>query len=167
MNNVPSILYLYGPAGAGKNFVGDVAGRLTGRYVYHADVDLTPEMRAAVAEKRPFTPEMRDRYYNVVAGRLEALLEKHGALVATQGTYKRQHREWLRARLPGLETVCVTADDALILSRLWARGGDITPEYAALLRAAFEPPLPGEKVIINNAGEAEIISQMTELYESR
>jgi gluconokinase len=160
----PSVLYFYGLAGVGKNFVGDIAGRLTGRHVYHADVDLTEEMRKAIADQRPFTPEMRDRYYAIVADRIAELRREHGALVVTQGTYKNQHRDYLMSRVPDMDMICVVADDALILDRLRARGSELTPDYAARIKANFEPPAKGAKTILNNAGEDEIAKHLASLY---
>jgi gluconate kinase len=163
-SRAPPVLYFYGLAGAGKNYVGDLVGRLTGRHVYHADVDLTPDMRKAIAEKRPFTPEMRDEYYAIVADRILSLLKDHKALVVTQGTYKAQHRRYLAARVPGMDLICITADKATILQRLKARGDAVTPEYAAALAANFEPPGAAEKVIANNGGESNILTQLAHLY---
>ena len=166
LNNVPPVVYFYGLAGAGKNFAGDILARLTGRPVYHADEDMTAEMRLAIAEKRSFTPEMRDRYFVIVAKRINELRRIHGnsGLVATQATYKAQHRAYLAAKVPEIDMVLVTADDENILERLRRRGDDVTSAYAAIIKNNFEPPPAGSKTIVNNEDEAEIIRQFENLY---
>ncbi len=164
--NVPPVVYFYGLAGAGKNFAGDILARLTGRAVYHADEDMTDEMRLAIAEKRSFTPEMRDRYFVIVAKRINELRHVHGnaGLVATQATYKAKHRDYLLEKVPGIDMVLVTAEDENIIERLRRRGDDVTSQYASIIKKNFEPPPAGAKTIVNNEDEAEIIRQFEKLY---
>jgi len=57
----PATLFFFGLAGSGKSFVGDLIGELANWHVYHADDDLTDEMRLALDEQRAFTNPMRDR----------------------------------------------------------------------------------------------------------
>jgi gluconate kinase len=164
LTKAPSVIYLFGLTGAGKNFVGDLIGRLSGRFVYHADADMTDDMRAAVAEKKTFTPEMRDRYFEIVANRIAELRRTHPRLVVTQATYKQQHREYLTAQVPDMDLICVTASDAKIVKNLIHRGDAVTPEYAARMRVNFESPPKNSKVIVNESDEAEIVSQLNKFY---
>ncbi|HSB94870.1 MAG TPA: hypothetical protein VLC91_00365, partial [Spongiibacteraceae bacterium] len=66
LDNAPATLFLFGLAGGGKSYVGNLIGRLAGWRVYDADDDLTDEMKQALAEHRPFTPPMRDRFFEIV-----------------------------------------------------------------------------------------------------
>ncbi len=161
---IPSVVYFYGLAGAGKNYVGDIFGSLTGWDVYHADVDLTPDMLQAIEEGRVFTEQMRDRFYAIVADHIKEIRKKNDHIVVTQATYKQRHRDCLMSGIAGMDMVCVTADDARIIDRLQKRGDFITPDYAARMRRDFDPPAAGAKTIENNAGESEIVAQLMRIY---
>ncbi len=162
--SLPSVIYFYGLAGAGKNFVGNILGKMTGWPVYHADSDLTPDMLQAILEKRVFTDAMRDRFYEIVGDRILQLRQKHEHLIVTQATYKRRHRDYLMKRVPDMEMVWVCATDAHILERLQGQGGEVPPDYAARIKTVFEPPMSAAKRIDNDAGEGEVIGQLKKMY---
>jgi gluconate kinase len=167
LSTAPAVIYLFGLAGAGKNFVGDIIGTLSGRYVYHADQDLTEEMLCAVHEGRVFTPGMRDRFFRVVADRIHALRAIHGPLIATQATYKSQHRHYLRERIPDIDFICITASDERIAERLTKRGDHVTADYAEKMRSLFDLPAEGTPILVNEYGEAEVVQQVADLYKAR
>lgn len=162
--SAPAVLFLFGLAGAGKSYVGDLIGELAGWHVYHADDDLTEEMILALKEQRPFTEQMRDDYFPIVVEKVLALRRKHPRIVITQGVYKQRHRDYLTANIPDLEMICVDASDASILLRLNARGKGISNESAKALRLDFERPAEGCKVITNSTGAADIIRQLNRYY---
>lgn len=162
--NAPSTLFLFGLAGGGKSYVGNLIGRLAGWYVYHADDDLTDEMKLALAEHRPFTEPMRDRFFAIAIEKILALQKQHSKLVITQAVYKQRHRQLLSAKIPNLELVCVTAADAVIFQRIKKRDEGITVESAAALRADFEIPASDCKIIVNDGGTADIIKQLNSYY---
>ena len=56
----PDYVFLFGLAGAGKTYCGRLIAEELGYFSYDLDVDCTPQMRAAIAEGRPFTDQMRD-----------------------------------------------------------------------------------------------------------
>ncbi len=144
------IILLYGLAGAGKSYVGDLLGTEFGYYVYHADIDSTPEMKLAISEQQPFTMEMRDRFFEIVAEKILLLRKNHKKLVITQATYKKRHRDYLKTKIPGLKCVCIEADDNTIVTRLSSRGDLISPEYAKVLRQSFEAPDKDDFIFINS-----------------
>jgi gluconate kinase len=164
LTNAPSVLFLYGLAGAGKDYVANVIGKESGRFVYNADDDFTDEMQAAIDAKETFTPEMRDRYIAIVAEKIVELQKEHKELVVTQATYKQEHRNYLLSVVDDMDVLCVTAPPSLIEQRLKRRGDAITPEYAARMRANFEPPTVWDKIIFNDADSSRVISQLNALY---
>jgi gluconokinase len=155
----PPIWFLFGLSGAGKSYVGDLISRHTGWPVYHADADLTDDMRQALAEARPFTDAMRDVYF----ARLPALIRQHQQpglpLIVTQGAYKQRHRDYLRRHLPQLSFVWVDAPQSLILQRLARRRQGIGPDSAAALFRDFEPPLDGSCYVHNDGEDAHVLAQ--------
>lgn len=162
----PKILFLFGLSGAGKSYVGNLIGELSGWHVYHADDDLTDEMILALKEQRPFTERMRDDYFPVVVERILALRNKYGHIVVTQGVYKQRHRDYLLQNIPGMEMLCVDASNQFILQRLGRRADGITNASAEALRQDFELPDKYTKVITNQEGTAEIIRQLNHFYSS-
>ncbi|MBL4584264.1 MAG: hypothetical protein JKX83_06580 [Pseudomonadales bacterium] len=162
--NAPVTLFLFGLSGSGKSYVGNLIAELDSWHVYHADDDLTDEMKLALKEKRPFTETMRDNYFPVVVERILELKNKHQRLVVTQGVYKQRHRDILVSSIPMLEMLCVDASNQCIGERLGDREGGITAQSAAALRKDFELPDSNTKIIVNQGGRQEIIQQLNRFY---
>jgi gluconokinase len=160
----PSVLFLFGLAGSGKTFVGELLGRLSGRYVYEADQDLTPAMTGAIATGAPFTDAMRDEFFLIVATRINELRRAHRNLIVTQATYKQRHRDLIKAQVEHAAFIHITALDSIVIERLISRGDNITPEYATVMRANFEAPSSDCPTISNNGTAEEIIRQVALLY---
>lgn len=160
----PKVIFFFGISGAGKSFVGDVIGEQTDWYVYHADDDITPEMKQALANRQPFTESMRDTFFALITERIKALLKDHPKLIITQGAYKQKNRNALLEAIPEMEMVWVEAPQALILSRLGHRKDGISPESAAALVKDFEPPAAPYKVIHNNGDADHVIQQLNQYY---
>jgi gluconate kinase len=164
LSNAPPTLFLFGLAGSGKSYVGNLIGQRAGWHVYHADDDLTDEMKLALAEHRPFTGPMRDRFFALIVDKIRQLQQRHPHLVITQAVYKQQHRDYLLARIPAMELVCVSADDATILQRINRRSDGITIASAAALRADFEAPADGCRTIVNDSDAGAIVRQLNNHY---
>ncbi|MEX0739406.1 MAG: AAA family ATPase [Pseudohongiella sp.] len=156
------VWFLFGLSGSGKSYAGDVIAQAKGWPVYHADDDITPAMRRALAESRPFTDAMRDDYFVLLADRIRARQAQQAAgqpLIVTQGAYKRRSRLYLQQQIPGLSLIWIDAPDAMISQRLSLREAGIKPESAAALRQDFECPPPGCLKIVNDSGEDHILAQ--------
>ncbi|MDH5361589.1 MAG: AAA family ATPase [Gammaproteobacteria bacterium] len=162
--SAPSVLLLFGLAGSGKSYIGDLMSRLTGWHVYHADEDITEEMRLALAEHRPFTDEMRDRYFSIVVDRIRQLQQKYNHLLVTQAVYKQRHRDYLVSQIPQMELIHVQADEHVIETRLQERAGEASAKSAAALRKDFESPTMDYKVLKNNNGDMAIVRQLNAFY---
>jgi gluconokinase len=158
------VLFLFGLAGAGKNFVGDLLGALSKRFVYHADSDLTPALREAIRTKQAFTDDMRDEFFQILANRIQQLRTTHKYLIVTQAAYKQRHRDFILRTIPGVQFVQIVASDSSILKRLSARGDLITPEYANLMRAHFESPPTSWPLVVNDGTAEDILRQVSGLY---
>lgn len=161
----PLVLFLFGKSGSGKTFVGDMLEEALGWHVYHADDDLTAEMKAALRENQPFTDAMRDRYFAVVAENILALKNTYRRLVVTQGAYKKRHRDYLLSKIPDLELIHISSTDSLVLERLSHRQDGIGSASAAALSKDFEAPGKGIKVIANNGSTLELARQLSAIAE--
>lgn len=160
----PKVIFFFGISGAGKSFVGDVIGEQTDWFVYHADDDITSEMKQALANRQPFTESMRDTFFALMTERIKTLLKEHPKLIITQGAYKQKNRSALLKAIPDMEMVWVEAPQELILSRLGHRKDGISPESAAALVKDFEPPVEPYKVIHNNGDADHVIQQLNQYY---
>ncbi|MDP2339950.1 MAG: hypothetical protein Q8O67_03245 [Deltaproteobacteria bacterium] len=164
LSRAPAVLFFYGLSGAGKSWVGDVIGRASGRSVYHADVDLTGEMKDALREARPFDDGMRDRYFVTVAAEIRRRRATAGPLIVTQGVYRRRHRRWLRSQIDDMEMILVTAPSDVILKRLGRRSAGITVDAATALARDFDDAEDGDKTLINDGGAADVVAQMRDWF---
>ncbi len=164
LSAAPDVLFLFGLAGAGKNFVGDLFGTYSGRHVYHADTDIPKSMQDAIAERRTFTEQMRDEFFEVIRRKMATLQSEHPQLIVTQAAYKQRHRDFITQHIAGVQFIHVTANDELILKRLNRRGDWISPEYASQMRAQFEAPSSQCPEIANNGTSAEILLQVEQLF---
>jgi gluconate kinase len=154
------LIYLFGLPAAGKNYVGGVLAEEFGYTFYDGDLDLTPEMRAAVRDERPFTNEMRDRFYAALVERIAALRREHPYLAFGQATFKERHRRLIADAFPDVNFVLVEAEEDVRLARLARGDNPVTVEYARRIAAFFEPPQHPHYVITNNNGRRDVVLQL-------
>ncbi|CAA0120920.1 Gluconokinase [BD1-7 clade bacterium] len=164
LSNAPSSIFLFGLSGSGKSYVGNLISQLAGWHVYHADDDLTDAMLDALEQRKPFTSQMRDDYFDIVIRRINELHSVYDRLVITQAVYKQKHRQLLVDNCGDLEMVCVDANDTIIAERLLRRGNGCRAESAAVLRKDFESPNREYKMLVNDGNDEKIIRQLNSLY---
>lgn len=157
------LIYLFGRAAAGKNFVGRIMAEEFGYFFYDGDQDLTDEMRAAMREGRPFTDGMRDRFYAIVIERIAELRATHPLLAFGQATFKEQHRELIAAAFPDIVFVLVEAELEARMERLARGGNPVSAGYAQMIDAFFEPPRHPHFVIRNDGGRDDVARQLAAL----
>ncbi len=157
------LIYLFGLPAAGKNYVGHVLAEEFGYTFYDGDLDLTPELRDAVREERPFTDEMRDRYYDVLIDRITALTLLHPRLAFCQATFKERHRLLIAAAVPDIVFVLVEAEEEMRVERLSRGENPVTVEYARRIAGFFEKPRHPHFIISNNNGREDVVRQLAGL----
>ncbi len=154
------ILIFFGKTGAGKDYVANLFAKEFGFYIYDADTDLTPEMIYAIKHQLEFTEEMRARYFEVVALRMNELLEINKKIVMTQGLFKNKNRHELMNIFPFAEWIWVEADENIIVERVLQRKSLVTLEYARKINKFFEEPDFSCYKLLNNLGEPELMAQI-------
>jgi gluconate kinase len=157
------LIYLFGLPAAGKNYVGQALAEEFGYTFYDGDLDLTPEMRDAVREERPFTDAMRDRFYAALIERIAELRRDHPNLAFCQATFKERHRRLIAAAFPDVIFALVEAEEDVRMGRLARGGNPVTVEYARRIAAFFEPPQHPHYVIRNNGERWEVVWQLAAL----
>lgn len=153
------VFFLFGLSGAGKSWVGDLVSAHTGWPVYHADVDITAQMRQALADAQPFTELMRDDYFARLPALIQARRVPDLPLIVTQGAYKQKHRDWLKHQVAGLQPIWIDAPVELILQRLQQRGQGIRAASAAALFNDFEAPANNSLRIVNDGDQDRVLQQ--------
>lgn len=162
----PNVIFLFGLSGSGKSYIGDLIGNKLGWHVYHADQDITKEMKECLKECRPFTDDIRQRYVDIIIPKIKELKLKHNHIVVTQGLYKNKHREIIAEEIQNLEFVWVYSNQETLMSRLTRRHQGVSIKTSIVLQSDFEPPHEGAKVIYNfTAGDEEIIRQLNRYYQ--
>ncbi len=165
-------LYLFGLPAAGKNYVGQILADDFGFTFYDGDRDLTPEMRAAVRDQRPFTDAMRDRFYALLIERIAGLRREAPDLAFCQATFKERHRALIAAAFPDVVFVLVDAEESVRLARLAYGHNPVTVAYARQIAAYFEPPARllssyPHVVIYNEGDRAAVVAQLAVLIRMR
>ena len=153
------LLIFFGKSGAGKDFVARLFEREFGYCWYDADIDLTPEMIHAIKHQLEFTVEMRTQYFEIIKLRIKGLLRTKEKIAITQGLFKNKNRHDLMEALPSAKWIWVDADTSIIEARVRQRNSLVTPEYAQKVNQYFEKPDFFCDKILNNQGEAEILTQ--------
>ena len=165
-SNLPPLLFFFGLAGSGKTFCGNLISARLGYHCYDLDADCTPAMRAAISEGQPFTDEMRDEFFTIVSGRIRELRETHQKVLVMQAAYKERHRAFVASEHPGVALVWVDAPDELITQRLQARGDAVSAEYATKIRANFQPPSVGPRLVNDVADPEQVLARFIELFSA-
>lgn len=165
--HLPALIFFFGLAGAGKTYCGNLLSSRLGYHCYDLDSDCTQEMRDAISEGRPFTERMRDDFFVIVTRRIGELKAKHPKLLLMQAAYKERHRALVVSDHPGLRMVWVDAPDELIAQRLQARGDTVSAQYASRIRANFEAPATGLRLLNDVADPNELLSRFKGLFASK
>ncbi len=158
------VIFLFGLAGVGKSYVGDVISKhLKYKYI-DADNWLPSDMLEAVAKKQPFTQEMRDNFTDIIIQNTQNLInDRNENLVITQALYKERNRQAIKIAFTEALFIQVAADYETITKRLLERGDHVQPDYAKLISKNFEPM--EDCFVINNEtnGRFRIIKQIDEI----
>lgn len=141
---------LFGLAGVGKNYTGEILARACDGFFWDADEVLTPLMKQYIQEKRHFSSDMIDDFCQCIISRVRVLQETRPRLVIAQAFYREAHRRQLWAAFPQAQFIHVAADDAIVLRRIAQRGHTVDVNYALGMRHAFESPQLPHTVIWNN-----------------
>lgn len=157
------LIYLFGLPAAGKNYAGRVLAEEFGFTFYDGDLDLTQEMHDAVRDERPFTDEMRDRFYLLLIDRIAELSARFPDLAFCQATFKEHHRQQIIESFPDAVFVLVEAKVEVRRSRLARGGNPVTVEYAQRIDGLFERPRHPHFIITNNDGREDVVRQLAGL----
>jgi gluconokinase len=155
------LVVLFGLAGSGKTWVGKLLSKYSNFYFWDADEALTEEMKICIQEKRSFTQEMRDRYFNIVMERMEMLCVQYTNVVVAQAFYKNKNRQQVLGKFSDSLFIQVDVEFTILLNRIRKRNDAVDEMYAIKLRANFETPIHPYHSIRNDH-ENDIVSLLVQ-----
>lgn len=157
------LVILFGLAGSGKNYVGQIFKKYSNFHFWDADVLLTEEMKECISKKQSFTQNMRDNYTDIIIKHIKTLTAKHENVVISQGLYKNQNREQIFSQYPNALFLRIVTEPQVWLNRLKKRNNAIDENYAIQMSLNFEPPIHHYYDINNNTENSDsvIIDQLT------
>ena len=164
------LVVLFGLAGSGKNFVGRILHEKFAFTFFDADEMLPDEMKACIREKKTFTQTMRNTFCAKIITKIADLQRANlaGKLVVTQGFYKEENREQIRAAYPEAVFIEIAALSEKITERLSTREDWVDEGYAKKIQLNYEKPKLKHSVLHNNTdGNAEVIMRLTSLLSTQ
>lgn len=159
------IVVMFGLAGAGKNYVGQLLEKQTNCYFWDADEAISEEMKHCIQKKIPFSQEIRDQYFNIVMERAQELHLEHENIIISQAFYKNKNREEFLTRFPKAIFIQVSASFETILHRLRERNDMIDAEYARKISINFEVPTHEYSLIDNEGGDINLLDQLRDIHQ--
>ncbi|MBZ0294616.1 MAG: AAA family ATPase [Anaerolineae bacterium] len=161
------LIILFGQPGAGKNFAGRIFAEDFGFTFYDADDDLPPEMRAAIQHKQIATDAMRAAHLVNIIARVAQLQALTSDIVVSGGFFKEKQRRAFVEAYPDARFVLVETALEIRRQRLRHRQHHLADlDYAEKIFAQFEPPQLTHAVLENDAGRAELKTQITQLLHA-
>ena len=162
---------LFGKAGAGKSYAGQLIGNTFNCYYFEGDLVIPYEMSKAILEQKAINESMLEVF---LGKNLRAVVEKlhkskHQPLVVSQAFYLYKYRDQYRELFgEKIQFILIDAYDDKCYERLQKRKGWITVDYAKKMRLRFQPPEPDEKcVILDNSIDSDIniITQFSKISD--
>jgi gluconate kinase len=159
------LVILFGLAGSGKNYIGEIFKKHLNAFFWDADEVLTEEMLDCIKEGRSFTEEMRETYCNLVIEHIDEICLEHEHVVVSQAFYKEKNRQQVLSEHPECFFLQVNVGLPLLQQRLYERNNAVDKNYAAKISSNFEIPEHEFGSIDNNGDEDDIIHQLTDMPE--
>lgn len=144
------IVFLFGPPGSGKTYLGNLLQKNFGFSFYDADRDMPPSYIEA-ANLGQVTDQMETQYMNRMIQKIPVFLAQNDRLVVSQLLLRNKHRQLIRESFPEIKFVLVETADGIRKERVADRGGHPINQTAALAVAQrFEAPAVSHQVFSNN-----------------
>lgn len=161
------LLVIFGLAGVGKNYVGEVLAQDFGFAVYDADQDLTPEIIEIIKKGELPGDGARGYYFKLVADKTEKLLPEHKNLAVTQMFRCEKDRVDFLRRFPAARFVLVEADQDKVLNRLGRRQDHlISARFGRRLMSDFEKIGIPFSALDNNGDRPDLQAELKKLLDS-
>lgn len=154
------IVFVFGRAGSGKNYVSALIEEHFDLTHTDADVWLPEFMQELIRNKQHFTLEMVDTFVDRMVGEIKKLQSLSPRWIISQALYRHQNREHLQSHFQPSLFLEVDAPRPCIDHRLKARGDWVDLTYAHEMDPYFQT-MP-EAIRLNNAvdGPQHLLEQL-------
>lgn len=159
------LIFLFGPTGVGKSYIGNVLTRVFGYYFWDADTALTEAMYDLIKKKKMFTQKMRDDFTQLIILKIQSLSSKYSNIVVSQALYKERNRKQIKDIYNQVKFIYIISDGSIVADRIVSRNNLVDSEYAKIMQSKFDPPDIEHMIIINNGDEDELITQLKSILK--
>jgi len=157
------LIILFGLAGSGKNYVGEILGSEFDYFYWDADQAMPNEMREAIHQRDNFTQEMRDNLTTIIIEYIANFKTQHSKIVVSQALYKEKNRNQLLSVYPEAKLIEVKANLENRIAYLKQRNDEIDQAYAEKIYQNFEEPIILHGIVTNNSDRIAIINQLKKI----
>lgn len=157
------LIILFGLAGSGKNYVGEILASEFGYFYWDADQAMPNEMREAIHQRANFTQTMRDNLTNIIIKHIADFKIKYSKIAISQALYKEQNRNQLLSVYPEAKLIEVKANLKNRIAHLKQRNDEIDQGYAEKISHNFEKPTISHGIVTNNSDRIAIINQLKKI----
>ena len=154
------LIFIFGEPGAGKNYVGEILASHFDYYFWDGDIALSEEMKGAIANKKPFTQNMRNDLTSIIIDETKKMVKNYKNVVVAQALFKEKNRKQLANAFPQALFLFIQASREQINSRLQQRNNAVDSAYAQKIQIEFEEPLLPHKMILNNTHQEAVLQQL-------
>lgn len=159
------IKVLFGKAGSGKSYIGQIASFAYGLHFHDADDDLPERFRKAMERREKVTEDMREEFTEAIVATARRLMACHRHICVCQALPRNRIRERILHAIPSVEFVWVDAPEEIVSSRLRQRPGHVaSPEYAATVNRIFEAPTVPHVRLVNGSDPTELHRQLKTIF---
>lgn len=160
------LFILFGLAGSGKNYVGNILKNHFNFYFFDGDQLLTEEMQQYLREKKLFTDKIRHDLAEIMIAKINLLKKDHPNIVFAQALYKEKNRLQIKQHFPDAHFILIEAHEKNIIARLCKREDWIDADFAEKMRVHFDAPTLPHHKINNNQDEKSIIEQFEKILKA-
>lgn len=160
------VIILFGLAGSGKNFVGQILAQQFNYHYWDADEQMTDEMQGCITHGQLFTQEIRDKFTQNIIAEISRLSLNHPNLVISWALYKEKNRLDIQIQFPDALFIQVKANAKIISQRLKSRRNGVSEEYAKKIAIHYELPNLPHMDLFNDSDKTNIVNQLKNIFDT-
>lgn len=158
------LFVFFGLPGAGKTYVGKIAEKYFGYYLYEGDQDMSDAYKNAVVDEI-MTDELRQKFFDKLIENIGIL--KKEKVVVTQTFIKEKFRQQFLKAFPEAKFILIEALTDVREKRLTHLGRfELSLEKWQRMNALFEEPqIPHQFIYNNHEGEEEVKKKLQKIFD--
>lgn len=159
-------IFLFGPTGSGKNFVGSTLENDYGFQLLDGDDCLSPDMMEIIKTGGVISQQMRDDFILNIIDATKLLQQLYSRVVVCQAFIKDANRQQIIREIPESKWFYIDTDIELRYSRLANRINHFADsQYARTMDSNYESPTIDYQIINNNVDRLGVKKQIEKLLQ--